>query len=950
MRFTNPKSLVAFTALPFLARCFSIIETSSGATVASAIFSGPGLMVMGVSSLGEMSMGTFTDGPFGLGSGGILTSGKATGAYTSGDRNVDNGVGIGYDWVCAPGTQNINALQVQLQLEPGFNGVRIEFVFATQEAPSTLGNMDAISILDIALGAPIQYASDTDGNQINALSPFLLTPDAIVPPDSLTGYTRSSPPLVRTVMANSGTVNVVLSVCDVGDAFNDSGFLLRAEGCIDCDFGSDQVEINYVYETTTLPPGEQPYTSTIPASDTASGTFIVFVEATGVTTTTVEATTTADETTTTGETTTTTGEVTSTTTAESTTTTTDDLTTTSVGVTTTTEVSTTTAETTTTETTTTAIGEVTTTELVSTTEESTWVFFGTTTATTDITSESVSTTEEPTTTEQSTTVITSELKTTTTAEVSTSTEEMTSSATVEFSTSTDVEPILSTTSEIVSTSVDLGPVLASDTTTSESIVPTTDELIESTTTSTSESSTVIPEASSESMTSSTVSTALLSVSSEATFNSEETSTSASEVIPETTSAPLEPVTSSSPEVPTTSSSNAPPATSSPVDGPSNIDTIRGYTYKGCLGSADGYPSFNLIGSGANMTTSSCVALARGRAYVGIYDRSCYASDSLDSTSLVLNGRCDIPCPGDSSHFCGGLVVSSSERRWVGPRKALDRRAAPANILLTLYALDDEPPSPGEISTESEVPVTTQDEITPIPTNAISSGPAAAATEVMTESVTLQPVETVIDSVTQPGETLVETTITTVTYTIVDPHNPSTMTVTEYCATLSYEPCSRCAHPPVPTVEMTTYVMPCKACGYHGENEVTITAPCAAVTESTKNHAHDSQGLVNAFAPTRGAYQSVPGPVRTVTTALRDAKPTAGHIESTRPSQHQPSDGKNTVPSAGHAQSHAVPSQSSSRTSDEVTAVPGSVVAGAGRYEPAILSSFVMIFIALDVLL
>ncbi|KAF4961154.1 hypothetical protein FGADI_390 [Fusarium gaditjirri] len=100
-----------------------------------------------------------------------------------------------------------------------------------------------------------------------------------------------------------------------------------------------------------------------------------------------------------------------------------------------------------------------------------------------------------------------------------------------------------------------------------------------------------------------------------------------------------------------------------------------------------------------MTTASCVALARGQAYVGIYVQSCYASDSLDSTTMVLNGRCDIPCPGDSSHICGGLVVSSSERPWVGPRKALDKRAAPANIILTLYALDDEPSSPGETSIE-----------------------------------------------------------------------------------------------------------------------------------------------------------------------------------------------------------------------------------------------------------
>jgi hypothetical protein len=331
-------------------------------------------------------------------------------------------------------------------------------------------------------------------------------------------------------------------------------------------------------------------------------------------------------------------------------------------------------------------------------------------------------------------------------------------------------------------------------------------------------------------------------------------------------------------------------------------------------------------------------------------RSCYASDSLDSTSLVLNGRCDIPCPGDSSHFCGGLVVSSSERRWVGPRKSFDRRAAPANILLTLYALDDEPPSLSETSTEAEVPITTQDGVTVIPTDAISSRTVATVTDIVTESVILQPFETVIDSVTLPGETLVETTVTTITYTIVDPNNPSTMTVTEYCATLSFEPCSRCAHPPVPTVEMTTYVMPCNACGHHGENEVTITAPCAAVTEPARNAVHGSQDSVDASAPTRAAYHAVPGPVRTVTTALRYAKPTAGHTESTRPSQHQPSDGKSTRPSAGHAQPHVVPSQSSSGASHKGSAVPEVVVAEAGRYERDILSSLAMIFIALGVLL
>ncbi|QKD60461.2 uncharacterized protein FOBCDRAFT_244172 [Fusarium oxysporum Fo47] len=827
MRFTNPKSLAVFTALPLLANCFSIAETTDYDTVASAIFTGPGLTIMAVTVLGESSMGTFTDGPFGLGSGGILTSGTAKGAYLMVNRNVDNGVGAGgqYDYLCAPETQNINTLQVQLGFDPGYNGVRIEFLFATQEAPSN--------------GLPVQYAFDTNANQINALSPFLLAPDAIFPPDSLTG----------TIPAPSGGAMVLLiSVCDVGDAFNDSGFLVRAEACLDCDYGLDKVEINYAFKTSTLPLGEQPFNFTIPASGTASGTFIVFVEPTGVTTTTSgEPTTTADETTTTGETTTTTDEATITTTAEPTTTTSDGFTATTGEVSTTTQESVATAETTTT-----TIDEITTMELVSTTGTMTLVVDETTTTTADVTTD----------TEQSTTVVTSKLETLTTDEVSTSMADTTTSIQIESPASTDTKSVPSTTSEVAST----------NTTTSESAVSATEELIAS----------VIPEASSESTPSSRVSTVLPSLSS-------------------TTALPW------------------------PEAGP-------------MLESMTGKPTSN------NHPSSDS----------NHFYRSCYASDSLDATSLVLNGRCDIPCPGDSSHFCGGLVVSSSERRWVGPRKALDTRAAPANILLTLYALNDVPPSPGETSTEVEVTATTQDGVTAIPTDAIPSRPVATVIDIMTESVILQPVETVIDSITKSGQTLVEATVTTVTYTIVDPNNPSTMTVTEYCATLSYELCSRCVHLPVPTVEMTTYVVPCNACGHNGENEITITAPCAAVTEPARNDAHGSQDLFNAFAPTRAAYHAVSGPVRTVTTALRDTKPTAGagsgHIESATPNQHQPSEGKNTYPGAGHAQPHAVLSQSSPRASGNGPAVPEVVVAEAGRYERGILGSLTMVFITVGVLL
>lgn len=186
--------------------------------------------------------------------------------------------------------------------------------------------------------------------------------------------------------------------------------------------------------------------------------------------------------------------------------------------------------------------------------------------------------------------------------------------------------------------------------------------------------------------------------------------------------------------------------------------------------------------------------------------------------------------------------------------------------MTLYALDGEPPSPVETSTEIEVPVATQDEITVIPTEAISSRQVATIVDILTQSLILQPVQTAIESVTRLGQALVETTVTTVTYIIIDPNNPSIMTVTEYCATLSYEqPCSHCAHPSVPTVEMTIYVMPCDACCDRGENEATITAPCAAVTEPKMMLM--PQDSTNAFVPTRGAYHAILGPVRTVTTSL-----------------------------------------------------------------------------------
>lgn len=54
--------------------------------------------------------------------------------------------------------------------------------------------------------------------------------------------------------------------------------------------------------------------------------------------------------------------------------------------------------------------------------------------------------------------------------------------------------------------------------------------------------------------------------------------------------------------------------------PSNLAMIGTFRFQGCLGSPDGYPSFELIGETPEMTTEECVKLGTGRAYIGIYLR------------------------------------------------------------------------------------------------------------------------------------------------------------------------------------------------------------------------------------------------------------------------------------------------------------------------------------------
>ncbi|KAH8901961.1 hypothetical protein BR93DRAFT_867808, partial [Coniochaeta sp. PMI_546] len=204
----------------------------------------------------------FTDGPFGIGSGAILTSGTAVGALPGGNNHVANGAaGSSY---CGPNTNDGSVLTVGITILPGYEGLLVNLILASEEsAPG--GVADPVGVyLD-----GTQYATDSNGNRITAQSSYLKDPIYILAPNSDTSYYSSSPPLAFSMPAAPGAHTVIFAVCDQNDRDYDSGLLLNAGGCLDCP---ESIYINYVTTTTTLDPGVAPFTQTIKALHTTSGT------------------------------------------------------------------------------------------------------------------------------------------------------------------------------------------------------------------------------------------------------------------------------------------------------------------------------------------------------------------------------------------------------------------------------------------------------------------------------------------------------------------------------------------------------------------------------------------------------------------------------------------------------------------------------------------------------
>ncbi|TXB96543.1 hypothetical protein FocTR4_00011425 [Fusarium oxysporum f. sp. cubense] len=230
-----------------------------------------------------------------------------------------------------------------------------------------------------------------------------------------------------------------------------------------------------------------------------------------------------------------------------------------------------------------------------------------------------------------------------------------------------------------------------------------------------------------------------------------------------------------------------------------------------------------------------------------------------------------------------------------------------------------------------------------PASTISTGSQGSSSAGSTELVFTKPSssQTTVYSVPynsgKPGQSLGDaTTVTTITYTIVNPYKPSELTVTEYCSTLSYQPCTRCAHQPIPSVSMTTQVVPCNGCGKQGENE----KPKLPKPQGS----HQSESLVQYAKPTSVGNHAVPGFNGTLTTAIRHARPTAyGNGDSDAHHYNNPTNGTPDQQQDHHEPSSpevtsmnygnpSLPSSYSASTPTHHTTVPEVAIASGGRLQ------------------
>lgn len=240
-------------------------------------------------------------------------------------------------------------------------------------------------------------------------------------------------------------------------------------------------------------------------------------------------------------------------------------------------------------------------------------------------------------------------------------------------------------------------------------------------------------------------------------------------------------------------------------------------------------------------------------------RTCYKADLLDDTELIMDASCDLPCPGDRTLFCGGILRSDQRllHRAIAPNRLLTlyskaasssdttssaSATASASSLQTTGAQTDKTTS-GSTSTSRYSQTDSSYSLSSFATRSASSKTLSASHSIIQETTsenrlpTSVPTPTTIHtaySTLTIGHAYTKTrfaeTVTTVTYTTINPSNPASLITTCVPITLLYSPCG-CKHQVYPTVDMTTV-----ACT-HGGAVATLTVPKAAYETGSAIYTH-----------------------------------------------------------------------------------------------------------------
>ncbi|KAL2754802.1 hypothetical protein ACRALDRAFT_2020200 [Sodiomyces alcalophilus JCM 7366] len=191
----------------------------------------------------------------------------------------------------------------------------------------------------------------------------------------------------------------------------------------------------------------------------------------------------------------------------------------------------------------------------------------------------------------------------------------------------------------------------------------------------------------------------------------------------------------------TPTSSISPDPTGPVN--DNPATIGNFAYVGCVGSPDGFPSFEPIESSDAMSIEICASAADGAyRFFGVNGRDCFGGENLASARTLPDALCDIACPGNPAQDCGGSLAQGLVRR----------QGLPSTILLTVYVRIEGGPGVTETETVTGI-VTDTDTVTDTVTGTVTNTVTGTVTTVITQTTTATDAN---GSVTTATETITKT--------------------------------------------------------------------------------------------------------------------------------------------------------------------------------------------------